>query len=115
MRAFGVRNWTPEKIQAAHAHLVSLGTPGIQAIVTTELALLTATCPLETTARDLGLAGLRTLMPSTFGEHLFGEGQGSVPERWRPRWENPTNRELVGRVRAFADADGLAPAEVNLA
>jgi Aldo/keto reductase family len=49
VRAFGVRNWTPEKIQAAHAHLVSLGSPGVAAIVTTELALLTATCPAVAT------------------------------------------------------------------
>jgi hypothetical protein len=38
-----------------------------------------------------------------------------VPERWRHRWDNPANRELVQRVRDFATTHGLAPAEVNLA
>jgi aryl-alcohol dehydrogenase-like predicted oxidoreductase len=125
VRAFGVRNWTPEKIQATHAHLVSLGTPGVGAIVTTELALLTATCPLwpqdipfsqlEATVRDLGLAVFAHADAFNVGEHLFDENVGAVPERWRHRWENPTNRELVRRVRAFAAAHGLTSAEVNLA
>jgi len=125
VRAFGARNWGPEHLRAAHACARRLGAPGLGAIVTTELALPVANCPLwpqdipfaqlEPIVRELGLAVLAHADPFNLGEHLFADNHSPVHRRWQQRWDSPANRELARRVRALAAARGLTPVELNLA
>src|SRR5262249_46351560 len=92
LRAFGVRNWQPEDIRTAHDYAIKRGAPGIAAIVTTELAMPTANCPLwpqdlpfallEPTVRDLSLGVLAHADTFNVGEYLFDESQRPVQPRW---------------------------------
>jgi aryl-alcohol dehydrogenase-like predicted oxidoreductase len=127
VRAFGVRNWTAERIRAAQAYALSISTPGIAAVVTTELALAAAARPLwpeyvpfdaalERVVRTLGLAVFAHAADFNLGQCLFADED--APAGWRPqwvqRWDDSANPSLVGRVRQFAAARGLTPREVNI-
>jgi aryl-alcohol dehydrogenase-like predicted oxidoreductase len=123
--AFGVRNWTTEQIRFIHARLISLGTPGISAVVTTELALPAANNPLwpgdipfaqiEPAVREPGIATFAHADAFNQGRHLFEPTDEAVHPRWIKRWNSPANLALAQRVREFASARNLSPAAVSLA
>jgi aryl-alcohol dehydrogenase-like predicted oxidoreductase len=128
VRAFGVRNWTVERIHAAHAHISREALPGIAAIVTTELALAAATGPLwpeyvrfdeelRQTVCALGLAVFAHAADLNLGQCIYGGEDAAARMRphWLRRWDHPENPALVQRVQRFADARGLTPRGVNVA
>ena len=127
IRAFGFRNWTPERIRTAHGRLSYESSPGLAVVVTTELALASATGPLwpeyvpfdeelRTTVIDLGLAVLANAADINLGQSLYGDGDATTRFRphWTQRWSHPSNQRLVPRVRHFADARGITPRAVNV-
>ncbi len=102
VRAFGVRNWTADRIKAV---------PGVAAIVTTELALASSTEPLwpeyvpfdvgiRRVVCDLGLAVFAHADDFNFGQCLYEDGDATAG--MRRRWEHTENPGLVQRVRRFA-------------
>ena len=125
IRAFGVRNWSAERIWSANAHAVRIGASGVAAVVTTELALPCSARPLwpedipfaqiEPTVLDLGLPVFAHADGFNQATHLFDDEKKAIHPRWVERWNHPANAEIVKRVRAFADARGIEPTEVNLA
>src|SRR4051794_3782859 len=128
VRAFGVRNWSPQRIRAADAYLRASGQPGIAAIVTTELSLARSTAPLwpgyipfddemRGLAIEMEFAVFAHLDDFTIGQYLFEEADAQP--NWRPewvaRWRHPSNDELVHRVTQIAQAIGASARQVNLA
>ncbi len=128
VRAFGFRNWTAERIKAAHAHISREGLPGAAAIVTTELALASSTGPLwpeyvpfdaehEQVVCALRLAVFAHADDVNLGQCLYEDGDAISRMRphWIERWKHSANPDLVQRVRRFAASRGLTPREVNVA
>jgi aryl-alcohol dehydrogenase-like predicted oxidoreductase len=127
IRAFGVRNWTPERINAAHALLSGAAGSGLAVVVTTELALASATSPLwpeyipldrelRRTVRDLGLAVFAHAADINLGQSLYGDADATTRFRphWTQRWNHPLNQTLVPRVKNFAETRGITPRVVNV-
>lgn len=127
LRAFGVRNWTAERITDACVHASRIGA-GISAVVTTELALASATRPLwpeyapfdAALARvvlDRGLAVFAHAEDVNLGQCLYEDADAAALSRspWTQRWQHPDNPSLIASVREFAAARNLTPREVNLA
>ena len=128
IKAFGFRNWTPERINTAHGRLSREALSGFAVVVTTELALASATGPLwpeyvpfdeelRRTVRDLGLAVFSHAADINLGQCLYGDGDASTRFRqhWSQRWDHPSNHALVSRVQLFAGARGITPRTVNVA
>jgi aryl-alcohol dehydrogenase-like predicted oxidoreductase len=127
VRAFGVRNWTAERMRAANKYASGEGAPRIAAVFTTELALAAATHPLwpgyvpfdaalESAAGEMGLAVFAHAEDWNLAQFLFeDEERRASPHTGRAeRWSHPDNPALVERVRRFALARGLTTREVNL-
>jgi len=128
VRAWGVRNWTPERIHSAAACITREAWPEITAIITTELALPAATGPLwpEYVPFDAGLRQVvATLRLTVFahagdlntGQCLYGDEDTTARARrhWLDRWQHPANPAVVQRVRRFAATHGASPRAVNIA
>ena len=128
IRAFGFRNWTPERLRKAHEHLSRELLPGVSVVLTTELALASSTGPLwpeyvpfdkelKRTVRDLGLGVFAHAADINLGQGIYGDGDATTRLRrhWSERWEHPSNQTLVPRVRQLAAARGITPRIVNVA
>jgi aryl-alcohol dehydrogenase-like predicted oxidoreductase len=122
---FGVRNWTEPQIREFQQEANRRSAPGISAVVTTELALPSATCPLwpqdipfaqlEDVVREFGLLVLAHADGWNRGQFLFEENDGPVQPRWKQRWDTPANCQLAQHVRQLASRRGFTPTELNLA
>jgi 1-deoxyxylulose-5-phosphate synthase len=128
VRAFGVRNWTAERIRAAQAYTEREALPGIAAVVTTELALAASTGPLwpeyvpfagelKEAVFALRLVVFAHADDINLGQCLYGDEDAiaRMRPRWVQRWDHAANPALVQRVRSFAAARGLTPRTVNVA
>ena len=128
LRAFGVRNWAVERINAARGHISREALPGVSVIVTTELSLAAATAPLwpeyvpfdrelRRMVKALGLAVFAHAADVNLGQCLYGDGDATTRFRpqWLHRWDHPANQALVPRVQRFATAHEITPREVNVA
>ncbi|HEY3836291.1 MAG TPA: aldo/keto reductase [Bryobacteraceae bacterium] len=118
-RAFGVRNWKPERITEAQAHLARESLPAIAAVFTTALALAMPTAPLwpeyipfdselRRVVCSLNLAVFAHAGDVNIGHCLYRDNApgGEYASRCWRRWDNPPNVELAGRVRRFAADKG---------
>jgi aryl-alcohol dehydrogenase-like predicted oxidoreductase len=122
---FGVRNWTEAQIRIFQREATRRGAPGISALVTTELALPAATCPLwpqdtpfaqlEEVVREFGLLVLSHSDGWNRGQFLFEESENPVNPRWKQRWDTPSNRQLAQHIRQLASRRGFTPTELSLA
>jgi aryl-alcohol dehydrogenase-like predicted oxidoreductase len=128
VRAFGLRNWNARRVMAAHAYLFSTSLPQIAAILTTELALATASAPIwpeyvpfdrefRQAVETLHLPVFAHAADINLGQCLYGDADAtaSLRRHWVERWDVPANLQLVQRVQRFAATHGLTPREVNLA
>jgi aryl-alcohol dehydrogenase-like predicted oxidoreductase len=128
VRSFGVRNWQAERLTEAHAYLSSTSLPQIAAIVTTELALASATAPLwpeyvpfepelRQAVEAFHLPVFAHAADFTLGQCLYNGASATAAPRhhWLERWNHPANVSLIPRVQSFAATHRLTPREVNLA
>ena len=128
VRAMGVRNWSSERIRAASAYATGAAGFGISVLVTTELALPSATgslwpeyLPFDAAMRrvvqEMRLAVFAHAGDVTLGQCLFGDADttASMRPEWVRRWDSPINRTLVQQVRHIAAAREVTPREMNLA
>lgn len=126
--AWGFRNWSADRMEAANAYALHLGALGAAAVVTTELSLAVANTPLWPEYRrfdqrlkrvvdQLGLAVFAHASDLTLGQCLFGDEVASARLRpqWVHRWDKTTNALLVQEVQSFASERGLTPREVSTA
>jgi aryl-alcohol dehydrogenase-like predicted oxidoreductase len=128
VRAFGVRNWAPERIRAADRYARSSSGCGLGAVITTELALPVSTAPLwpgyipfgpslTDVVVDLGLVVLAHAGDMCIGQCLFGEEDSAT--RWRPewvaRWNVGANEKVVHGIKTIAACRGVTARSVSLA
>jgi aryl-alcohol dehydrogenase-like predicted oxidoreductase len=128
VKAFGVRNWTAERIAAANSHLSHERLPRVAAIITTELALAFSLAPLWPGYLPFG-AELQHLVVSshlpvfahgadlTIGQCLYADADAlsRMRRHWVERWNHPANTALIRRVQCFGEAHRLTSREVNVA
>ena len=128
IQAVGLRNWTPDRIRAAHDYAVRMELPRCVAIVTTEMALFTPTAPLwpgyvpfdaglRSVVRELGLAVFAHVDDLTIGQSLFAdaEARDALRPEWLERWRTPDNMTLKQQVQALAATIGASAREINVA
>jgi aryl-alcohol dehydrogenase-like predicted oxidoreductase len=128
IRAWGIRNWTADRIRAARDYTARAGLPFASAVITTELALPVATTPLwpeyipfdaalERVVRESGLAVFAHAGDLTVGHCLFGDEEANERMRpeWMSRWQTPANMSLAGQVLRIASERNVTPHEINLA
>ena len=128
LRSFGVRNFMPDRLRAAHAFAMKTIGQGIGAVVTTEMSLFASNSPLwpeyvpfDTTLRqaiaDLGLSVLTHAGDLTLGQCLFGDEDPLARFRseWIERWQHPDNVDIAARIQAAAAAHRSTPREIQMA
>ena len=126
IQGIGVRNWTPDRILAAHSYCLSRGKPTLEALFTTELALLSASVPLwpgyvpfDSTLRrlvsDLNLCVFAHATDATLGQCLYGNEDASARLRpqWITRWNVPRNTAVLSNVQTAAALHGVSERVVN--
>jgi 1-deoxyxylulose-5-phosphate synthase len=127
VHSFGVRNFTPERLQSAHAFAIKEMGQGIAAVITTELSLLIPNHPLwsdyvpfdnplRQTIVELGMIVLAHAGDLTLGQSLFGEEEplARLRPEWVQRWQNPSNRNLVSRIQEITSSHGKTPREIQM-
>jgi aryl-alcohol dehydrogenase-like predicted oxidoreductase len=117
IRAFGVRNWSPDQIRLANAHARGHGLARISFVVTTELSIAAANHP-----RWPGYVSFECLRPLVAEQSLavltwIDAANLFVPvaDRWAARWDNPGNRALYARLQSDAAAHGISPRQLAVA
>lgn len=128
IRAFGVSEWTPDRIREANSYARRRGVPGIAAVVTTELALATPSEPLwpeylpfdaaiKECAASEKLTVLAWVSDLNQGLCLYGmtDPVTTMNPAWVQRWHQPANNGIVSRVRQFARDHQLDGRQVNTA
>ena len=128
IRSFGVRNFTAERLKAAHAFAMKTIGQGIAAVITTELSLFASRRPLwpeyvpfdaalRQTIADLGLSVLAHAGDLTLGQCVFGDEDplARLHPEWVERWQRPENMEMAARIQEVAAAQESEPRAIQMA
>jgi aryl-alcohol dehydrogenase-like predicted oxidoreductase len=128
IRHIGVRNWLPERLKALCSFANTVLPNGIEALVTTELSLLTALSPLwpeyvpfddqiAKLVRERNLVVFVHCSDITTGQCLFGDDEPVARFRahWVERWQQECNKPIVENVVRKADTFCTTPRAILLA
>jgi len=128
VRSFGVRNFTPERLRAAHRFAKETLGQGIAAVITTELSLFTANAPLwpeyipfdaalQQAVLELGVVVLAHAGDLTLGQCLFGDAESGTVWRpeWVARWQHPDNTAIAARIQETAAILESTPRAIQMA
>ena len=120
LRAWGVRNWSIDRIRFANAYAKRRGMAGVAAVVTTELALPTAARPLwpgyspfnlamKQFVCEIGAAVFAHAADFTSGQAVVDRAhiESKWPPAWHGRWDHSSNAAFASRLNHFADAENL--------
>jgi aryl-alcohol dehydrogenase-like predicted oxidoreductase len=127
IRAFGVRNWSADRIRAADEYLRTAGRSTISALITTELALSHSVTPLwpryvpfdaniRQIVAEIGLTVFAHVNDFNTGQILFGDAdaQARLRPEWIHRWQLSENEQVVRRVRELAREKNATAREINV-
>ena len=127
IRSIGVRNFSAERLRAAHSFSRNIGSKGVSGLITTELSLLRSSNPLwegylpfddslKQAVQDLGLTVFAHADDMNLGQCLFGDEDAMARLRpeWIARWEPQSNSELISSIEAEAVAQGKSARDVQL-
>jgi len=125
--ALGVRNWTADRICAAHDYAAHVAGQGITALITTELSPFASTSPLwpeyvpfdstiSQAVRELELVVFAHAGDATLGQCLFGDEEPAARMRpeWVQRWQHPANADIVRHIREIEGARRLKSREIQI-